>query len=60
LTKASAALDPLAGDALEKNSSLASVIEHINPGVPESREAFCKEDTVEGLPTYRIKGFSEV
>jgi hypothetical protein len=53
-------LDLPAGNAIEKNSSLASVVEHINPSMPEIREAFSKEDTVEGLPTYRVKGFSEV
>jgi hypothetical protein len=46
LSEAAAALDPFAGHTVEENSRLTCLVEHFDPGPPELRETFGKEDAI--------------
>jgi hypothetical protein len=60
LAKTSAALNPAPRDAIEKNSSLAGVVEHLNPGSPKIGKTFGQKDPVESLPADGVEGFAKV
>jgi hypothetical protein len=60
LSKPTPTLDPPSRDAIQKNSSLARIVEQGDPGSPKVWEAFGKQDTVEGLPANGVEGLSEV
>jgi hypothetical protein len=60
LSKTPTTLNPPARDTIDKDNHLTSLVEHLNLGSPEMREAFSKEDAVEGLPTNGIESFPEI
>jgi hypothetical protein len=39
---------------------LVGLIDHANPGAPEIRETFGKEDPIKSVPANRVKGFTEI
>jgi hypothetical protein len=60
LPKAAPTLDPTPRNAVKKHCSLTSGIEHLDPLAPELGEALGQKDSVESIPTDRIKGLAEV
>jgi hypothetical protein len=60
LPEAASTLDPSARDPIKENRRLASMVEHLYPSSPKLWKALGHEDTVEGIPANRVKGFSEI
>jgi hypothetical protein len=60
LTKPPLALNPASGDSIQKNRSLTRVIEHLNPIPPKVGKPFCLKNTIQRIPTNRVKGFAEI
>ena len=53
-------MDPTARDAIEKDIGLARGVDGLNPLLRKRRETFCLEDTVERIPSNRVKRLSKV
>jgi hypothetical protein len=60
LPESPSALDPASRDAIEKDRSLAGVVEEADPRAPKFREAFSTHDAVKGVPADGVKGFAEI
>jgi hypothetical protein len=60
LPQTATALDPFPGYSVEENSGLTCLVEHFDPGPPELREPFSKEDAIQGIPTDGVKSFPEI
>jgi hypothetical protein len=53
-------LDPPARDAIQKDISLARLVDKLDPLPPKEGKTFRSKDTIESIPADRVKGFAEV